>query len=338
MNGLSSQKESDMFRIKCLRTISLVAAGVIGLGLGVAHAQEKFPSKPITLIVPWSAGGGSDTSMRLLAAAASKYLGQTVVVENKPGAGGAEGTRIIAGAKPDGYTVGMVGSGVVARQYGNPNANKLTDLQPIAFFGADPNALSANPKTGFKTAADFVKAAKASPGKIKNGNDKPGGASYIAAAVLENNLGIKLTKVPYDGYAPTVTALMAGEVDTATVPIPDVIAHAKAGKVVILGVTDTQRHFLAPDVPTLKEQGFNVVIGSWRMIVGPKGIPADRLAALEKGLIETMKDPEFVKKANAAGFAIDPKGIKESEAYLKEYDDQLYPILKSAGLVKVHAR
>ena len=232
----------------------------------------------------------------------------------------------------------MVGSGVVARQYGNPNANKLSDLQPIAFFGADPNALTANPKTGFKTVADFVKAAKASPGKIKNGNDKPGGASYIAAAVVENDLGIKLTKVPYDGYAPTVTALMGRRGRHCDRSIPDVIEHAKAGKLNILGVTDTKRHFLAPNVPTFKEQGFNVVVGSWRMIIGPKGIPADRLAVLEKGLLETMKDPAFVKKANAAGFAIDPKGIKGSEAYLKTYDDQLYPILKSAGLVKVRGR
>ena len=326
-----------MLNTRFLQQVSLITASIVILG-GVAQAQEKFPSKPITLIVPWSAGGGSDTSMRLLAAAASKYLGQPLVVENKPGAGGAEGTRVLASSKPDGYTIGMVGSGVVARQYGNPNANALSDLQPIAFFGADPNAVTANPKTGFKNADDFVKAAKASPGKIKNGNDKPGGASYIAAAVVENDLGIKLTKVPYDGYAPTVTALMAGELDTATVPVPDVIEHAKAGKLTILGVLDTHRHFLAPNVPTFKEQGYNMVIGSWRMIIGPKGIPADRLAMLEKGLLETMKDPDFVKKANAAGFAIDPKGIKDSETFLKSYDDQLYPILKDAGLVKVHAR
>jgi len=327
-----------MSSIRFIRKVSLVASAVAVLGLGAAHAQDKFPSKPITLIVPWSAGGGSDTSMRLLAAAAKKYLGQPIVVENKPGAGGAEGTRAIASAKPDGYTIGMVGNGVIARQYSNPNANKVSDLQTIAFFGTDPNALTANPKTGFKDVADFVKAAKAHPGKIKNGNDKPGGASYIAAAVLEKDLGIKLTKVPYNGYAPTVTALVAGEVDTATVPVPDVIEHAKAGKLRILGVMATKRHFLAPNVPTFKDQGFNVVVGSWRMIAGPKGIPADRLAILEKALLETMKDPAFVKKANAAGFSVDPKGAKETAEYVKAYDDQLYPILKSIGLVKVRAR
>jgi putative tricarboxylic transport membrane protein len=323
---------------RLLGTLSLVALGIAVLGFGTAHAQDTFPSKPITLIVPWPPGGGSDISMRLLAAGARKYLGQPVVVENKPGAGGAEGTRAIASAAPDGYTIGMVGSGVVARQYSNPNANKLSDLQTIIYFGADPSALTANPKTGFRNVADFVKEAKAHPGKIKNGNDKPGGAAYIAAALLEADLGIKFTKVPYNGYAPTVTALLAGEVDTATVPVPDVIEHAKAGKLRILGVADTKRHFLAPDVPTFKEQGFDVVIGTWRMVIGPKGIPADRLAKLEKGLMETLQDPEFVKKAHTAGFAVDPKGTKEAAAYLKSYDDQLYPVLKSAGLVKVRAR
>lgn len=327
-----------MSATRFLRSMSLIAAGLAVLGLSAVHAEDKFPSKPVTLIVPWSAGGGSDTSMRLLAAAAEKYLGQPIVVENKPGAGGAEGTRAIAGAKPNGYTVGMVANGVVARQYSNRNANEVSDLQMIAFFGADPSALTANPKTGFKSVADFVKFAKAHPRKIKNANDKPGGASYIAAAILENDLGIKLTKVPYDGYAPEVTAVVAGEVDTVTTPVPDVIEHAKAGKLRILGVMDTKRHFLAPDVPTFKEQGFNVVVGTWRMIAGPKGIPADRLATLESALLKTLKDPAFVKKANAAGFSVDPKGSKEATAYVKSYDEKLYPILKNAGLVKVRAR
>lgn len=325
-------------------TVSRILAGVtasaaaVVFGASLAAAQDQFPSKPITLIVPWSAGGGSDTSMRLVAEAAEKNLGQPVVVVNKPGAGGAEGTRAIASAEPDGYTIGMVGSGLIARHYGNPNANAYTDVRPIVFFGADPGALSANEATGFKDVKDFVEAAKADPGGIKNGNDQPGGASYITAAVIENELGIELTKVPYEGFAPTVAALVAGEVDTATVPVPDVIEHHKSGKVTILGVTDTKRHFLAPDVPTFQEQGYDVVIGSWRMIVGPNGIPEDRLKVIEDALMKTLSDPAFVEKANAAGFGVSPMNSEESTAFLKEYDDKLYPVLKSAGLVKTRER
>jgi len=327
-----------MYRKPGVLGLALASVLAIGAAFNASLAEDSFPSKPITLIVPWSAGGGSDTSMRLVADAAQKYFGQPVVVVNRPGAGGAEGTRAIASAEPDGYTIGMVGSGVIARHYGNPNANAYTDIQPIVFFGADPGALSAQASTGFKSVADFVSAAKAKPRGIKNGNDQPGGASYIAASVLEKSLDIKVTKVPYEGFAPTVAALLAGEIDTATVPVPDVIEHHKAGKIRILGVTDTKRHFLAPDVPTFKEQGFDVVIGSWRMIVGPKGIPAGRLKALEDGLLKTLADEAFVKRANAAGFGVNPMNTAETTAYLKSFDELLYPVLKEAGLVKTRAR
>ena len=310
--------------------VAMLAALTIG---GPARA-ENFPSKPITVIVPWSPGGGSDRSMRLVAATAKKYFGQSVIVVNKPGAGGANGTRAIAAAKPDGYTLGMVGAGVVARQYNNRNANPLSDLIPIAFFGADPAALSARASTGFKSVADFVRAAKAKPGSIKNGNDQPGGSSYVAIAIMEGILGVKTTRVPYKGYAPTVAALLAGEVQTATVPVPDAIEHHKAGKIRILGVASNQRHFVAPDVKTFKEQGFNVVAGSWRTIVAPAGVPADRIKILEDKLLQTLKDPELVKRANNAGFFVTPMGSKETAAYWKSYDKAVYPVLLGAGLIK----
>jgi len=326
-------------RNSALKTVLAVAAlAVAGVMGSTAMAQDAFPSKPVTLIVPWAAGGGSDISMRLLAEAASQRLGQPIVVVNRPGAGGAEGTREIASAVPDGYTIGMEGTGLIARTYTNPNANAYTDLLPIVFFGADPGAVVTNPSTGFNTAADFVEAAKAAPESVVNGNDQPGGTSYINAAVIENTLGIQLTKVPYEGFAPTVTALLSGEVMTATVPVPDAIEHHKAGTLRILGVTDTKRHFMAPDVPTFQEQGFDVVVGAWRVVIGPNGIPQDRLAILEAALLETLSDPAFIERANAAGFEISPKGSQDTIAFMKQYDDLLYPILKDAGLITTRER
>ena len=305
---------------------------------GPAQAQENFPSKPLSIIVPWAPGGGSDRSMRLVADAASKYFGQSVIVVNKPGAGGANGTRAIASAEPDGYTLGMVGAGVVARQYNNPNANPLSDLIPVAFFGADPAALSARADTGFKSVADFVRAAKAKPGSIKNGNDQPGGSSYVAIAVMEGALGVKTTRVPYKGYAPTVAALLSGEVQTATVPVPDAIEQHKAGKIRILGVAANQRHFVAPEVRTFKEQGFNVVAGSWRTIVVPKGVSKSRMKTLETKLLQALNDPVFVKRANNAGFFVSPMGSKETADYWVSYDKEVYPVLLKAGLVKTRKK
>ena len=239
---------------------------------------DTFPSGPITLVVAWPAGGGSDISMRLLADALSKEIKVPVVVLNKPGAGGAIGHREIANAKPDGYTIGMYSSGGIALPYLNADANVYDDFQPIAFYGEDPSALEVSNASGITSLKDYVERAKANPGKIKNGNDQPGGASYIAIALYEKMLNIKVTRVSYAGYGPTVIGLMGGEVDSASVPVPDTIEQHKAGKLKILGVSASKRHFMAPEIPTFREQGFDVIVGTWRCIVAPKGIPAGPVA------------------------------------------------------------
>ena len=143
-------------------------------------------------------------------------------------------------------------------------------------------------------------------GKIKNGNDQPGGSSYIGIAMFEKQLGIKVTRVSYPGYGATVTALMAGEIDSGTVPVPDTIEQHKAGKLKLIGVSATARHFMAPDVPTFREQCFDVVVGSWRCIIAPKGVPADRLAFLESNILATLKDPEFLAEAQKTHLTVGP--------------------------------
>src|SRR5437899_9758533 len=198
-----------------LAAIALATAGT--LAAAPPLQAQSFPSEPITLIVAWPAGGGSGISMRLLADSLSKRINVPVVVLNKPGAGGAIGHREIANAKPDGYTIGMFSSGGIALPYMNAQANTIDELQPIAFFGEDPSALQASIASGVSSLKEFVERARANPGKIKNGNDEPGGASYIAIALYEKLLNIKVTRVSYGGYGPTVTGLMAGEVDSATV-------------------------------------------------------------------------------------------------------------------------
>jgi tripartite-type tricarboxylate transporter receptor subunit TctC len=312
-----------------------VVVGIAGLLVAPwAAAQERFPTREITLIVPWPAGGGSDISMRLVADQASKTFGVPVVVVNKPGAAGAIGHREIATSRPDGYTVGMFGSGFIAQQYMIPNPTKLEEIQPIVFFGNEPGALTVRADAPWRTLKEFVEAAKARPNTIKNANDPPGGASHLAVLMFERKLGIALNKVPYQGFAPSVAALMAGEVQTATVPVPDVIQGHKAGRLRILGVSDTRRHFLAPDVPTFKEQGFDVDFGSWRVIAGPKGIPADRLALLEEKFLAALNNEGFVQRANKAGFIVAPLGVRRTEAFLKADDAIQYLLLFELGLVR----
>src|SRR5260370_27104265 len=183
-----------------------IASVVAGFALGIAAAlggaqAQTFPSQPITLVVAWPPGGGSDISMRLLADALSKQINVPVVVLNKPGAGGAIGHREIANAKPDGYTIGMFSSGGIALPYLNAQANTFDELQPIAFFGEDPNALEVTVASSIASLNAYVQRARGNPGKIKNGNDQPGGSSYIAAALYEKKLGVKLTLVSYAAFS-----------------------------------------------------------------------------------------------------------------------------------------
>ncbi len=314
-----------------------LAALCVALAPALAQSQA-FPSQPITLVVPWPPGGGSDTAMRMTAEAASKRMGVPVVVVNKPGAGGTVGIKEVMSSKPDGYTLAMIATGAVFAQYNNPNANALDDMEPVVFFGDDPSAITINPKLPFKNLKELVDHAKANPGKLKNGNDQPGGSSHVAASVFEKGLGIRLTKVPYAGFAPTVQALLSGEVDMASIALPDVIEQHAAGKLRVLGVASSARHFKAPDVPTFAEQGFPVISGLWRVIAAPKGIPADRLKTLETKFIETLSDKEFQEKARAAGFLVTPGGNEMAKKRWAEDDAAMYPVFLEAGLVKTRQK
>jgi tripartite-type tricarboxylate transporter receptor subunit TctC len=314
-----------------------IAAACLALVPAFAQSQA-FPSQPITLIVPWPPGGGSDTAMRMTAEAASKKMGVPVVVVNKPGAGGTVGIKEAMSSKPDGYTLAMIATGALFAQYNNPNANSLDEMEPVVFFGDDPSAITVNAKQPFKTLKELVDYAKANPGKLKNGNDQPGGSSHVAAAVFEKGLGIRLTKVPYAGFAPTVQALLSGEVDMASIALPDVIEQHASGKVRVLGVASNARHFKAPDVPTFAEQGFPLISGLWRVVAAPKGIAPDRLKLLETRFIETLSDKEFQDKARAAGFLVTPGGNEMTRKRWAEDDAAMYPVFLEAGLVKTRQK
>lgn len=320
---------------------ALIAACALTSGLGVVvgpAAAQDFPSEPITLVVNWPAGGGGDRAGRLVAKFGEKHAGVPIVVNNIAGAGGSTGVRFVADAAPDGYTLGIIGSSVVAQQYINPNAPALDTLAPVTFFGPDPGALEVRADTGIETLDDYVKALKENPGSLKNGNDAPGGWSYVVAALIEAATDTKMTKVPYQGYSPTVAAIMSGEIQTATLPVPQLIDQAKAGDINILAVTADERHFMAPDVPTFKEAGYDLVAGDWRAIFAPAGVPEDRMAKLEEIFTATLSDPEFQEAAQTAGFVIQPKSAADTAAYIADFDESYYSVLDDAGLVKANKR
>jgi tripartite-type tricarboxylate transporter receptor subunit TctC len=322
---------TTLFRAAC--AMALLAPMALASAPAVA-----YPDQPVTLVVPWPPGGGSDILMRMLADEASGRLGQPVVVVNKPGAGGSIGLREVADSPPDGYTISMIATGFISQQYGNPNAPELGDYDIIAYVGTDPAALSANIDTGWQSLEDFIAAAKAAPGSIRNGNDQPGGSSYLAIALMENALGVQVTRVPYAGYAPTLQALLSGEVQTATVSVPDMADPHKEGRLRILAVAGDDRHRMAPDVPTFNELGFPLVTGTMRAIVAPKGLDPAVLAALEEAIVGALDDPAFRQKTDAAGFSIAPVGSAAASELVYQMDADIYPVLLEGDMVQVRRK
>ena len=285
----------------------------------------------------WPAGGGSDISMRLLADALSKRINVPVVVLNKPGAGGAIGHREIANAKPDGYTIGMFRSGGIALPYLNAQANTIEELQPIAFFGEDPNALEVSIASGIDSLKEYVERARANPGKLKNGNDQPGGSSFIAIALYEKLLNFKVTRVSYAGFAPTVTALMGGEVDFRDRPGAGHHRAAQGGQAEDprrLGDRAALHGARHSDLPRAGLRRRRRLVALRRRPQGHAGRPA----ALPRNEHPRGTENPSSGKAKQAGFIIQPGDAKATDERWKDDDAQLYPILLEADLVKARQK
>jgi tripartite-type tricarboxylate transporter receptor subunit TctC len=320
-------------------TVALLATVVAASPFVATDLQaQSFPNRAVELVVPWPAGGGSDTLMRMLADATSGPLGRPVTVVNKPGAGGSLGLREVASASPDGYTLGMIATGFIAGQYDNPNAPVLDDYRIVAYVGTDPAALSASATSGIQNLEGFVERARAEPGRLRNGNDQPGGSSYLAIALMEDALGVSVNRVPYGGYAPTLQALLAGEVDTATVSVPDMAEHHRAGRVTILAVAGDERHPDAPDVSTFTELGYPLVTGTMRALVVPAATPDAIVATLEQAFLAGLNSEAFRERATNAGFSLAPAGSAEASEFIYGMDQNMYPILLDAGLVRVRQK
>lgn len=294
---------------------------------------NDFPSENIELMVPWSAGGGSDTLMRTIAKYLEIELGVNVVVVDKPGGGGGVGLVYLKNSKPDGYTIGMSSNALIYTSYCSTITTPIEDYEFIAHLTTAPAALTVRADSPWETLEDFITAAKSQPGLLRNANDTPGGASHIAAVLLEETLGIKLNKIPYAGFAPSVAALAGGHVDSTTVDITEVVTMSESGDFRILGVLDRNRHYLVPDVQTIIEQGYNVVSSDSNIMLTPKGVPQERLDILEKAFLSVLDDPKLVETLRNIGFNVDPQGRAWTKDYWEKVDEKLYKIFYDLGMV-----
>ena len=278
-----------------------------------AHAQT-FPDRPIRFVVPFAPGGTSDIIGRVLGAKLGEALGQTVVVDNRGGAGSTLGTTLAAQAPPDGYTiiVNHVGLAINETLYPKRAYDALKDLTPISRVGDTPNAMVVNNALPAKSLKEFVALAKKQPGTLNYGSGGPGSAGHLAVALLEDLAGIKFTHVPYKGGGPSVTATIAGEVHFAVPAFPTAVAHVKAGRLRILAVTGTERSPVMPDVPTVAEAGvpgYEFVI--WFGIFAPAGTPKNIVARLNEAVVKTLQMRDLQQQLSQQG--LDPRSSTPGE-------------------------
>ena len=290
-----------------------------------AFAQDAYPSKPVTVIVSYPPGGDTDAIARLFAEKLGERLKQSVIIENKPGAGGAIGNNYVGRAKADGYTLlftpnPFTTAPLVMKLSPSASYDVLHGFEPIINTATQPLVLVANPAVGVKTLPDLIKLAKGGK-QVTYASPGAGSPMHIVGEWLNKAAGVQFTHVPYKGVGPSVTDVVAGHVDTAWVTFGAVRAYLENGRLVPLAIGDAQRSKLAPNVPTLVELGYkDVVVGSWNGFFAPKGTPAPVVKMLNENLNEILKQPEVAEKlavfgALPAGGAADKLGKINSNDY-----------------------
>ena len=298
-----------------------------------------YPEKTITLICQFSAGGSSDLLNRALAEVASKQFGRPVVVENKPGGSGTIGTDYVLKSKPDGYTLLGTSSGNFTTTpivQGAPY-DPQKDVTHIINIAKHPISLVVNSSSPWKTLDDLVQYCKKNPGKLKFGQNAPGGTNHMAVQLLNKAAGIKTSMVPYGGgTADVITALLGNHVDAGAVHPQEVAQYLKSGKLRMLTVMSEKRMESLPDVPTAKELGYDIVVEVNKGISGPAGMPADVVKTIHDKFKATMEDPKFIELAKKTGDA-EFLAYEDGAGLTKDPDkmrSDFSPMLEELGLVK----
>jgi tripartite-type tricarboxylate transporter receptor subunit TctC len=281
---------------QCLRRLAVLgmfpAAAV--LAAGTVQAQPAgFPSKPVELVVPFQPGGGTDALARAFADATRKHMSQSMIIINKPGASGAIGWQDVINAKPDGYRLAVVTVEVTTLPHMGLAKFSYEDLTPIARLNADQAAITVRADAPWNTVEEFLAAAKKDSGKISMGNAGNGSIWHLAAAALEDKTGTKFNHTPFQGAGPAVLALLGGHIDAVAVSPAEVTTYVQAGKLKTLAVMAEQRVKGFDKVPTLKERGIDLVIGTWRGIAAPKNTPPDVVAYLKDLSQKAANEPAF---------------------------------------------
>lgn len=289
-------------RRRAMAAATLLAFGAAALP---ASAQTAWPDKPIKIVVGFAPGGFTDVLARLLGQKLTERLGQSVIVENKPGAAGTLGADQVAKAKPDGYTLLLAHSNsnsVAPALYPKLPYDVLKDFTPIIAVANTPLLLTVNDKVAARNVKEFVALAKAKPGALSYASSGGGSAQHLAAERFQLATGIKMTHIPYKGSGQAIVDLLSGQVDLNFESPPNVMTHAKAGKLRLLAVTGAKRSPILPEVPTMAEAGVkNAEMLQWFAVMGPAKLPADIVRKLNTEITAVLKQPDVQEKILSQG-------------------------------------
>ncbi|WP_319237886.1 tripartite tricarboxylate transporter substrate binding protein [uncultured Propionivibrio sp.] len=316
------------------RRTLLASALVLTAGLFAAPAFAAFPEKPVTVICPWTAGGGTDVLLRALSKEAEKFLGQTINVVNQTGGAGAIGHNAIRTARPDGYTVGMITFELNSLPPQGLVPFTWKDFDPLMRINSDPAALTVKADAPYSTVRGFMDYAKAHPGEITIGNSAPGSVWHIAAGLAAEKTGVTVKHVPFDGAQPAVTALVGGHIKAVAVSVAEVRSQVQAKNLKILGVMSSERDKIFPDVPTFKEQGVDVQFYTWRGLALPKGVPAANKAKILDAYKKAFETKDFQEFAAKASLNLSYQDSAEFAKFLDQNFKDVSAVMKNLGIAK----
>ncbi|TCT02942.1 Bug family tripartite tricarboxylate transporter substrate binding protein [Aquabacter spiritensis] len=314
--------------------LALIGGGLAASCLAAPARAAGYPERFITFIVPFAPGGPTDVMARVVAGPLGELLGQTIVVENRGGAGGNIGMGAAARAAPDGYTMLLTSSAIVV----NPSLYKSPpyapkDFRAVCNLGASPNIFIATPASGITSIADLVKRAKAEPGKLSYGSPGAGTTAHLSMELLKSRAQIDIVHVPYSGAGPAMQAILGNQIPLVTAAIPPAFPHVKAGKVIGLGETGPARWPELPDVPTLVESGYpGFVTENFQALFAPAGTPDAIVEKVSSALITVLKRPEIKASLAKTGFGVVGDGPAALQALVDKEIPMWRDLIKVAGI------
>jgi tripartite-type tricarboxylate transporter receptor subunit TctC len=312
--------------------LAAVAAALASLG----HAQAQgYPTRPVTLVLGFAPGGPSDVMARILSRKLEQLLGQPLVIENRPGAGGNIAAELVARAAPDGHTLLLANSGILAANislYKKVNFDPVRDFAPLTLVGAQPNVLLVHPSVPAKTLAELIAYAKANPGKLNFASGGRGSSPHLAGELLKVKAGIDIVHVAYRGTGPALQDVVAGHVQMCFSSVSPALGYIQNGTLRALGVAALERTALLPDVPTVAEQGFlGFEANAWHGLVAPAATPKDVIAALHRAMLATLNDADTRKALTTLGVDVIGSTPEELSAYIKSEIPKWAEIIKISG-------